>query len=301
MLILATRRRASSRLSTATPQKAVKPDTQVSEYTPSQSLPGIKAKPTPTRRTESKKRKSSFGIVVPPKSEASDSVDRKQTSSKQPTPSAQKASSLSEDSHEVSRAAKKRRLAHKVIEDSQPDFPARTAPLSLDPIDVSSARSPSPVKPVSVEVLKEPSQQPVPESPARSSERRSRSKKPSPQLAPPRNRSLSPVTKVDSWLSIASDNEFSEAIAEHETENPQIGNQSQEPGESSMNPSGQQVGPIVPLSMLNPIQNFQRQLSASQSNRSVAGTPSPTTSIPSRGPISQAIRRQSGMYRHNMS
>jgi hypothetical protein len=299
--LLATRRRASSRRSTATPQQAAKPDTQTSEYIPSQALPPIKTETTPTlRRQTSKKRKSSSDAFLPPKpvSRASDSADPKPTNSKQPTPSVQKPSTPSEDAREGSRAAKKRRLTRKVIEDSQPEFPERTAPLSLDPIEVSSVRSPSPVKPVSVELQKVPSQT-APESPARSSQRQSRSRKTTPSsLAPPRNRSLSPVTKVDSWLSIASDNDFSEAIAEHQTENFQNGSiaQSLDPIviDSSMNPSSQQVaGPVGPG--FTPIQTLHRQMSVAQSNRSVAGSPSPTTSIPgSRAPIAQPVRRQSG-------
>jgi hypothetical protein len=301
--LLATRRRASSRRSTATPQQTGKPDTQTSEYTPSQALPLIKTETTPTlRRQTPRKRKSSFDVVVPskPVSQASDSVDPKPASSKQLSPSLQKPSSTSEDAREVSRAAKRRRLARKVIEDSQPGSPDRTAPLSLDPIEVSSVRSPSPVKAVSVELQEVPSQQAAPESPARSSQRQSRSRKTTPAaLAPPRNRSLSPVTKVDSWLSIASDNDFSEAIAEHESGNLQNGSvsQFQDPIaiDSSMNPSGQQVGPTGPV--FTPIQNLHRQMSVAQSNRSVAGTPSPTTSIPgSRAPMAQPVRRQSGMH-----
>jgi hypothetical protein len=192
------------------------------------------------------------------------------------------------------RVTKKRRLVRKVIEDSQPDPPSKAVP-PTDPIEVSSNRSASPIKNTPIEPTKETiivSDPPAPESPAQSSQRQSRSRKATPQLlAPARNRSLSPVTKVDSWFSIASDNDYGDAIAEHEGTVP-TSDQLGIPSTSSMNPSGPPIGSIGPA--FTPIQTLHRQMSQAQSNISQVGTPSPTIPPPAGRPVGQTVRRTSG-------
>ena len=254
-------RRRSSRRSTATPQKDRNQDTETSEYLPSQivHLPKDSVSPTLRKRT-SKKRKSSFGVVIPPfksSSCASDTNSRKER--KEITPEAAKWSSV-EPSVEPEQPpkgpkSKKRRLVRKVIEDSQEEQLKSTGTLVQDPIVITSSRSQSEDLPVPSEKSPIPIKAKSP--PAPSSQRQSRSRDRTPSQ-PARNRSLSPVTKVDSWLSIGSDNDFEEAIKDYE--------------QVDMNPNT----PLAPG--FTPIQTIHRQVT--QSNIIQAGTPLPNVSRP---------------------
>ena len=212
---VATRRKASPRLSTPQ-QPPEKPDTQTSsEYIPSQKLPTQRTESPTLRKVVPKKRKS-FNVVVPSKPSSSGSVSRAQ-SEKQVTPEAAKDYSVPHKEYPdppttTARPAKKRKLVRKVVEDSQPEFP-KSVPVVEGPIDVSSPTPPShvveavkPVTPQPSQVRQPPKSQPLQqtEPPSRS---RSRLVTPSQPLSKKsRHRSLSPVTKVDSWLSFESDN-----------------------------------------------------------------------------------------------
>lgn len=247
-------RRRSSRRSTATPQKDQNQDTEASEYLPSQivHLPRESVSPTLRKRT-SKKRKSSFGVVIPPFKPSSDTDSRKEK--KEITPEAAKWSSVepSVEPEQPSKGPKpkKRRLVRKVIEDSQEEQLKSTGILVQDPIVITSSRSQSEELPAPSEKSPIPIEAKSP--PAPSSHRQSRSRDRTPSQ-PARNRSLSPVTKVDSWLSIASDNDFEEAFKDHE-----------HPLQVDMNSNT----PLAPG--FTPIQTIHRQVT--QSNIIQAGSP----------------------------
>ena len=220
---VATRRRASSRLSTPQQQQPEKPGTQTSsEYIPSQKLTIQRTESPKLRKVTPKKRKS-FNVVVPSKPSSSASISRPQ-SEKRVTPEAAKDYAVPHKEHpEPPRPIKKRKLVRKVIEDSQPEFPKSVPVVEGAPIDVPSPAKASPiVEPVKT-VTPQPTQtrEPPKSQPSQQQESRSRSRSrqvtPSQPLAKnSRHRSLSPVTKVDSWLSLDSDNNFDEEIPQTE-------------------------------------------------------------------------------------
>jgi hypothetical protein len=216
---VATRR--TSLLSTPQQPPPEKPDTQTSsEYIPSQKLPTQRTE-SPTLRKVTPKKRKSFNVVVPSKSSSSASISRPQ-SEKRVTPEAAKDYAVPRKEYpEHPRPVKRRKLVRKVIEDSQPEFPKSVPVVEGAPIDVPSPAKASsvvePVKTVTVEPVKTVTPQPTqtretPKSqPSQQQESRSRSR--SRQVTPSqplsrnsRHRSLSPVTKVDSWLSFDSDN-----------------------------------------------------------------------------------------------
>ena len=221
-IYVATRGRPSSRLSTATPQQAPeKPETQTSsEYIPSQKLPTQRTE-TPTLRkiTPKKRKSSSFNVVVPSKSSKSSSpTGSRPQSERRVTPEVAKDHSVPAKDHpqEPARPLKKRKVIRRVIEDSQPEFPKSIPVVEGTPLDASPKRQPPIVEPAKPVTPPPPSQQtpelqPLPQEEIRS---RSRSRQATPlqPLSKSRHRSLSPVTKVDSWLSFDSDSNFDDEI-----------------------------------------------------------------------------------------
>ena len=202
---------------------------------------------------------------------------------KQDTPPLPKPQSSSEETPEEPRVTKKRRLVRKVIEDSQPESHITVAPTAEKLLDVVSLPSQSPAPPVT----SQKKESPAPNSPARepSPPKVSRSRQPTPSQLPTRHRSLSPVTKVDSWLSIASENDYEGAIAEH-TDIPPISetlhsgtiSHINDPP-SAMNPSRtSSVGPAAPS--FTPIQTLHNlQSTQAQSIATQARTASPSVSV----------------------
>jgi hypothetical protein len=284
-LIIATRRNLSPPFSSTTPQIVQKLETQVSEYTPSQNLPIVKNETSPTlRKKPTKKRKSSFKVVVPSKSISHSSREPvTDTAAKQETPPLPNNQSSSEETPEESRPAKRRRLVRKVIEDSQPESHITVAPPAEKLLDIVSITSQSPAPLVASQKEESPAPEPVVKEP--SPPEVSRSRQSTPSQLPTRNRSLSPVTKVDSWLSLASDNEYEGAIAEridippvsetlHSVTISHINNPP-----SAMDPSrASPVGPAGPS--FTPIQTIQnRQSTQSQSVATRQGSTSPSISV----------------------
>ena len=220
---VATRRKPSSPLSTGTPQQPTeKPDTQTSsEYIPSQNLPTQRTESPTLRKVTPKKRKlSSFNPVLESKSSSSVSVSR--------APSEKQVSSEAANDHSVTqkqspkepaRVFKKRKLVRKVIEDSQLEVRKSIPPVEGAPIDVYPQPSSPTVKPVQPLTPKPPSQQSPKSQTSQRKETRSRPRSrqltPSQALPKSRLRSLSPVTKIDSWISFDSDN-FEDEIPQTE-------------------------------------------------------------------------------------
>jgi hypothetical protein len=249
--------RESSRRSTVSPQQGqviTQRETETSEYIPSQKVDLPRDTESPTLRTRPpKKRQSSFGVVIPKRS-LSRSSDLQQPT-KQATPEAAKWTPIPTSLEPESEPKpKKRRLAKKVIADSQEEV-TTTGKRPENPIVILSSREHSEVPVQSIQSPRPTSLK----SPLPVVERASRSKSPTPTR--PRNKSLSPVTKVGSWLDIASDNDYEEAIKEHE--------QSQQ----GMNPSNLLMAPGF-----TPIQSVHRQNQVTQSNLSQAGSPVPRPS-----------------------
>jgi hypothetical protein len=270
---------------------------------PSQTLPTvptIKTPALPKFKKFSTKRKSSFDVVIPTKSKSTSkasSVEPKNDKSRQVTPAAKKSPALVADDSPDQPVVKRRKVGRKVIEDSQPEVVTGSALLPNDPIDVSSARSssvrPKPSEPVAEKPASVHTPAPksaTPKSRTREpSERQSRSKHPTPpRLAASRHRSISPVTKVDSWLSIDSEGDFETAFADHDPIPPppdtfrrrsisDIGKFVPEsPPDDAMNPVGPPMGASGPN--FTPIQTLHRQMGQVQSGQSQAGSPSPPVS-----------------------
>jgi hypothetical protein len=305
---VATGHKPSTRRSTATPQQTEKSTTQTitqtSEYVPSQTLPTVptvKAPALPTFKKFSTKRKSSFDVVIPTKSKSTSkasSVEPKNDKSRHVTPAAENPSVPIADESPDQPLVKRRRFVfkNKVIEDSQPQVVTSSAPLLNDLIDLSSARSSS-VKPKPSEPAAEKPASlhtPAPKSATpksrtrEPSERESRSKRLTPpRLAASRHRSVSPVTKVDSWLSIDSEGDFETAFAGHDPIPPppdtfhsgsisQIRDLPDNSLDDAMNPAGPPMG--ASGSNFTPIQTIHRQMGQFQSGQNRTGSPSPPVS-----------------------
>ena len=158
-------------------------------------------------------------------------------------------------------APKKRRLILKVIEDSQPESHTAVVSRTEKVIDLISVTSHTQAPLVESQKGKSPAPQKSP------STKGSRSRQPTPSRIPPRHRSLSPDTKVGSWLSITH-KDYEKAVPEH-TDSPPIpetihsGTRSQSdlpPAvtslESDMNPSNQPFGHsgpnFIPIQPIHP-------------------------------------------------
>ena len=271
-------RKVTSRQSTATP--ADRKHTQTSEYTPSQPITVEKDTSSPSlHKLAGIKRKASVNVVISPiaTSLSSTSVALARTISKaeatKPRPSALKDSQVVDSNEEAQpQATKKRKLVKKVVDDSQPEDERPPRIKSDKPLDIISIHSQSSIKEpeVSHEKSKEPSK--------KSSRGRSQSRQPT----PPRERSISPVTKVDTWFAVSSAKELEEEQRDNNNapipENICSGTVSQavEPpavSNSEMNPSGQV--PVLFPPTLAPIHG--RQLSRPQSQQS--GRQSPITPV----------------------
>lgn len=238
-----------------TPQKdTTQEETETSEYLPSQVFHLSKFVESPTlRKRTPKKRKSSFGVVVPQRvtSRTSEPSEPK----KQVTPEAAKWYPVptSEEPELTEPKPKKRRVIRNVIEDSQEDQQV-TGDKAQDPIVITSSREQSEVE-VRLPSLKSIS---LKSPPPVSAERASRSKSHTPSR-PARNRSTSPITKIRTWpWEFSSDSEDQEAIKDREQSQP------------DMNPSN---APIPIASGFTPIQSIHRQVT--QGNLSQAGSPAP--------------------------
>jgi len=137
------------------------------------------------------------------------------------------------------RVTKKRRLVKTVVDDSQPEDEAPPRVQSDQPLDIISIPSQS-----SIKELQEQPHEKSKESSKKSSRGRSQSR----QLSAPRERSVSPITKVDTWFAVSSAKELEEEQRDNNnlpiSENIYSGIVSQvvEPAAvspSEMNPSGQ--------------------------------------------------------------
>ena len=287
---IATRRKLSFNRSTSAPQKREEPAaTQTSEYIPSQFLPVDEKADSPTLRNRGgKKRKSSFEVIIPsnPRSETpsssllprSDQAKEGEQSTLQPN------LETVEDSVDHGRASKKKKLTEKVIEDSQPEIvtKATTPELSLV-VESRPSRVQTPLEAKETLV-----RQQTPRSIAKESSfrRSSRSRQSTPRHpAKNRDRSISPITKVDSWLTFPSDNDESAFVQTEKSLPPQPDRQSHATAiahnssrESPMNPVQVQV-PASDDQNLNQVQIIHRQLSQTQSIASPARSQSPPVSV----------------------
>lgn len=306
--MVATGRKPSSRRSTATPQESERLDTQNSEFIPSQILPIGKNATSPTLRKQvDKKRKSPFNNTVPrattTQSSISNFFERQLANlTERVTPPIAKIQSDSDASPEPV-TPKKRRLNPKVIEDSQPEL---LVPISHQPQDLIELAS-APTSELRTQTPAEPQKEAPPQSPSKNSPspRETRSKQPSPsRLTPPRQRSISPVTKVDSWLYIGSGSNYRDEVTERTNippapETPHTDTLSQindhpplNSVEPTMNPSGNPTaGATGPT--FTPIQALHRQ---SQGSASRTGTPGPAVSTPAGRPLPLALRSSSISY-----
>jgi len=244
-LTSAPRPRVASRQSTATP--ADRKDTEASDYTPLQPVAVEKDKSSPSlHKRAAIKRKASVNVVISPKANSlsSLSVPLAQSTSKaeatKPRPSPLKdLEDIESTGEEQLRVTKKRRLVKQVIDDSQPEDEQPPRIQSDQPLDIISIRSQSSIK--------EPREKPHEKS-KEPSKKSSRGRSQSRQPSVPRERSISPITKVDTWFAVSSAKELEEEEERDNnlpiSENIHSGTVSQvvEPAavsNSEMNPSGQ--------------------------------------------------------------